>query len=94
MCQVFKQKSEKQFHKENLKSLCASNPEFRLFLKNIQVYNLEKSKLEEFQKFLSEKKELKNEVKSWKSKYRNLLKKITEITKSLSSYNSKKSSNA
>lgn len=94
MCQVFKQKSEKQFHKENLKSLCASNPEFRLFLKNIQVYNLEKSKLEEFQKFLSEKKELKKEVKSWKSKYNNLLKKITEITKSLSSYNSKKSSNA
>ena len=93
MCKVFHQKSEKDFHKENLKSLCASNPEIRLFFKNIENYDLKKSQLEQFQKFLSEKKELENEVKSWKSKYFSLLKSVKQITKSLSSYNSKKSSN-
>jgi hypothetical protein len=93
MCQVFKQKSEKDFHKENLKSLVSTNPEIRLFFKNIENYDLKKSQMEQFHKFCSEKKELEKEAKSWKSKYFKLLKSVKQITKSLTSYNSKKSSN-
>ena len=93
LCQQFKQKSEKDFLKENAKSLIASNPEFRLFLKNIEHYDFKKSQMEQFHKFCEEKKELQKQVKSWKSKYLNLVKSVKQITESLSSHNSKKSSN-